>query len=1540
MSEGPGAIIDRYKLLQEIGEGGFGIVYMAEQLEPVRRKVALKVIKLGMDTGQVVARFEAERQALALMDHPNIAAVLDAGATETGRPYFVMELVRGVPITEYCDEAQLDTAERLELFKQVCHALQHAHQKGIIHRDLKPNNILVTMHDGVPVPKVIDFGIAKATDYQLTEKTLFTEFRQMIGTPEYMAPEQAEMSGLDVDTRADIYSLGVLLYELLTGTKPHDLREMLKSGYEEMIRTIREVDPQNPSTRVSTLGERLVAVAKKRHTDPEELRKQFKGELDWIVMKALEKDRRRRYETANGFALDIERYLNQQPVEAGPPSRAYRLKKYFQRHRAAVVGTSLVTVVLLAGLIVSSWGYKVAADQRARATQAERDAEREARAAQDARAEEKRLLAEAEARRAEATTNARKAATVVDLLRDLLSSADPSEVRGPKYTVRRLLEDFDLKIGNRLADQPEVEATVRNLLGAAYLNYGAYEKSQAHIGRARDVARETLGTDHVEYATARGFEAHLHLIKGRYQAAERAARDALEAATDESKRLGALAQLSNILREAGQLREAREVLEGAAERAADDLLLRADLLLVQARVDRVLGDPSAAERALREALRIRERALGKEHPEVAAVCTSLALATLRKDPREALRWAERAVELNTRQLGPRHPSTATALNGLCTALNGLQRYKEAETHARAALAILRDLQGETPRFHTVRMNLVTSLAGQLRLDEAEAEVRAAGAYLKHRDDSFGVLLAGNRLGEIQAKRGAYAEALRTSQRTWEEARRYLGPEHPDTLIFQSNIALGLQRNGRFAEAESLSRDAMRKLEERYGERSPMYMDARRHLVSVLSERGKPGDWEEAEGILRQIVRVREEQEVVQAAAASRLELGSLLYRVGRYQEAAHEQRHALDTLERLEGRKNPERRALARTLAKLGRLEEAESLARDALVVLEDLLGRDHPTYAYALLDYASVLAIARQYKRQRELLEEAVAIAVRALGPRHYTVARLKSSLAFAEIQLEVYDRAEALFDESIEAFDATHGGLNRESAVVWKHKGDLHRQLRNVAQARACYEKSLEHTRASFGKDSPSEAGALTSIAQLEIHADEIDSAVARLKRALDLNPHHVRALRFMRDLRIQQKRFDEAIDLMNQSLAILRRYYGEDHPAVASDRRAAAVTLYRAGQLDRAEELFRAELKFAKERFEPPHKRFGYLLTYLSMIERDRGDLPKALDLADRAYEMYSGHWGESDGRMANSHVVLATIHDKAGRPKKAEAAFRRAVALAMPRTSTFADARGDLARLLARQERWEEADRLWDDIVGWHERISGADSARVAIALDQRASFYGAHERLDKAAEYFYKSQTVFGRALGDRPTKNRAVNDFNLALALVQLGKIEEAMEAYELGMRQARALKADGLAGTTRAGLINILIEAEKTEYVRRVLDDLPTFDFEGATDLVCVGWGLIVVGEFAKAEKALRKCVDIRRREIPDSWLRYNAESLLGAALAGTGAHEEAERLLVNAYEKMDPPEVSRKRKQQALQRVIDFYEQTGDEAKAADYRARKGGE
>jgi serine/threonine protein kinase len=401
LDEAIGSQIGPYRLLRRLGEGGCGVVYLAEQEKPVRRRVALKIIKLGMDTKSVIARFEAEQLALALMDHPNIARVIDAGATDAGRPFFVMELVQGVKFTTYCDEKNLPLRERLHLFIQVCHAIQHAHQKGIIHRDIKPSNILVAMHDGVAVPKVIDFGIAKAIEGRLTDQTVFTPHEHFIGTPAYMSPEQAELGGLDVDTRSDIYSLGVLLYELLTGKTPFDQKELIAAGLDAMRRTLRERDPLPPSGRIKLLAlAELAASARQRGVEATRLRSVLTGDLDWIVMKALEKDRRRRYETANGLAADVKRYLDNEPVVASPPSRFYRLQKLMRRNRVTFAAGTVVVLTLIASSTVSTWLYlreREARRQAERAEQQKLNLQREAEHLDELRqtAEDRQKLLEA-----------------------------------------------------------------------------------------------------------------------------------------------------------------------------------------------------------------------------------------------------------------------------------------------------------------------------------------------------------------------------------------------------------------------------------------------------------------------------------------------------------------------------------------------------------------------------------------------------------------------------------------------------------------------------------------------------------------------------------------------------------------------------------------------------------------------------------------------------------------------------------------------------------------------------------------------------------------------------------------------------------------------------------------------------------------------------------------------------------------------------------------------------------------------------------------
>jgi eukaryotic-like serine/threonine-protein kinase len=728
-SEGPGTMIGPYKLLQQIGEGGMGTVFMAEQTQPVQRKVALKVIKPGMDSRQVIARFEAERQALALMDHVNIARVLDAGTTESGLPYFVMELVHGVPITRYCDDNRLTPRQRVELFVPVCQAIQHAHQKGIIHRDIKPSNVLVTLYDGQPVPKVIDFGVAKATEQKLTERTLFTQYGTMIGTLEYMSPEQAEMSALGVDTRSDIFSLGVLLYELLTGTTPLSHKRVREAAYAEVLRLIKEEEPPRPSTRLNDSGEALASISAQRHTEPAKLAKLVRGELDWIVMKCLEKDRNRRYETANGFAADVQRYLNDEAVEACPPSAGYRLWKFARRHKAAFRASAAFLGLLGLGVVVSTW-------QAVRATVAEKDARAAERAVRD---ERDKALAEKE----RANEEANIAAAVNDfLLNDLLAEAAPDQnARDQKVTVEELLGRASARVAGKFDQQPRVEAAIRQTIGDTYRQLGDYPAAVPHFERALEIRRRVLGEDHPDTLDTMNKLALAYKVAGKLDLALPLYQQTLTKRTaglgpDHADTLTSMNNLARVYQALGQLDLALPLFVQTLDKRKATLGPDHHHTLISmsnlANAYREAGQLDLALPLYQVTLEKMTATLSPDHSDTLGTTSGLAITYQVAGKLDlALPLFQETLRRQTAKLGPDNPNTLSSMNNLARAYRDAGRLGEAESLFREAVTGARAKLGFAHSgTQTYQRNLAECYAKLRQPEKAEPLWRELAAFWK------------------------------------------------------------------------------------------------------------------------------------------------------------------------------------------------------------------------------------------------------------------------------------------------------------------------------------------------------------------------------------------------------------------------------------------------------------------------------------------------------------------------------------------------------------------------------------------------------------------------------------------------------------------------------------------------------------------------------------------------------------------------------------------------------------------------------------------
>jgi serine/threonine protein kinase/tetratricopeptide (TPR) repeat protein len=826
-------VIGHYHLLQRIGEGGMGEVWLAEQKEPVRRRVALKLVKAGMNTREVMARFESERQALALMEHPAIAKVFDAGSTLDGAPYFAMEYVAGVPITEYCDNHRLSIPERLELFTQVCEGVRHAHQKAVIHRDLKPSNILVAEVDGKATPKIIDFGVAKALSQKLTAHTMFTRVGALIGTPEYMSPEQALSSGEDIDIRTDVYSLGIIFYELLAGAPPLELR---KIAFDEFLRKLREEDPPKPSTKIRTQDAATSSeLAEKRQTEPRALAKQIGGDLDAIALKALEKDRARRYGSVSDFAADIGRYLNHEAVLAVAPSVAYRARKFARRHRGALVTACAFVAVLVAAAVVS--------------------------VRQSIRANREAAVAQA----------------VSDFLRnDLLAQAGASTQSGPKtkpdpdLKVRTALDRAAQRIAGKFDKQPEVEAAIRDTMGQTYMDLGQYPEARTQLERALELRRHTLGAeDQKTLATARNL-GNVALRQGKDAEAESILTNTVATqrrvlGAEHAETLASMIRLESVYEHETKYTQAEalaaQVVEMQRRKLGPENLstLASMMSLALAYYDQ--GKYDQAEKLDNQIVESFRRVLGPEHPNTLGSMNNLALVYIGESKyAEAEALLSQTLDIKRRVLGPDHSDTLVTMNNLAGVYQEDGKYIRSEELISGALEIRRRVLGpEHPDTLESMHNLARVNYLQGRYEQAEAQFSRT-VEMRRRvigPEHAKTLLSMWMLAAVYAAQGKYARAEPLFKQTSETSRRVLGPEHPYTLGELGDFAFMYQQEGDYARAESVAAEVLTSRRHRSGSQNPNTVSSALDLGLACASEGK---FTESEALAREALEFYQKEE--------------------------------------------------------------------------------------------------------------------------------------------------------------------------------------------------------------------------------------------------------------------------------------------------------------------------------------------------------------------------------------------------------------------------------------------------------------------------------------------------------------------------------------------------------------------------------------------------------------------------------------------------------------------------------------------------------
>jgi serine/threonine protein kinase/lipopolysaccharide biosynthesis regulator YciM len=974
-------VAGRYKLLEEIGTGGMGTVWVAEQTQPVRRKVALKLIKSGMDSKSVMARFDAERQALALMDHPNIAKVLDGGVTEGGRPFFVMEYVKGVPLTQYCDDARLGIAERLALFVPICQAVQHAHTKGIVHRDLKPSNILVCLYDGHPVPKVIDFGLAKAMRQPLTELTLHTAHDVMLGTPLYMSPEQAELNNLDVDARTDIYALGVILYELLTGTTPLERQRFKEAAWHELLRLIREEDPPRPSARLSGSAS-LPSVAAQRQLDPSRLTRLVRGDLDWIVMKCLEKDRSRRYDTASALASDIRRHLADESVEACPPSATYRLGKFARRHRWSMSAGVVFLALLIVGVVAATWGM-IQSDRARKAEAARADAESKAAA--------------------EAQRRLRDIEKASEILVSVFTDIDPNTEEKEGRPLRAVLADrlthaADQLEGDAVGDRLLV-AGLQTRLGESLLNLGMIPRAIPLLEKARATRAASLGAEHPDTLFS------TDILAASYRQA------------------GQLDRAVPLLEEMVRVRKAKMGPDHP------DTLTSMNYL---ATGYRAAGKTDEAVRLNEETVKLREAKLGRDHPETLASMNGLAVsyrAAGKTD--EALRLFEEVLRLRRAKLGPTHPETLVSMNNLGSGYQDAGKLERALPLYEEVLTRVKALLGpDHPNTLTCMANLASAYRAAGKTDQAiqlhEEALRLRKAKLgPDHPDTLGSMTS---LGTAYLAAKRPDRAIPLFEESYERLRTKLGPDHPDTLISMNGLAAGYRDAGQLDRAIPLMEETLKLRRAKLGVDHPQTLNSMNVLARGYLAAGK---LDEALPLLEETLELRESKLGADHPDTlfSKSNLAEGYRDSGQMDRALRLLREATAAIEA--NRFNHPGSGeivdnLARALEQSKQPGEAEVWRRKWMAVVKDRNGAESPGYAAALSSLGANLLLQEKWADAESSLRESLALLEKA-EPDAWPTSNARSLLGDALLGQEKYAEAEPLLIQGYEGLNAREAQIPR---------------------------------------------------------------------------------------------------------------------------------------------------------------------------------------------------------------------------------------------------------------------------------------------------------------------------------------------------------------------------------------------------------------------------------------------------------------------------------------------------------------------------------